>query len=411
MNRFGPYFLALIIAMVALSPLPATAQEEGPAVHEVASGDTLSAIAAQYNIAMDTLIEVNELDSADDLSLGKQLLIPGPDGELPDPPEEPVPPPASETSETTEATSPSADEAAAPPPALDALPSADPEAVTTRMTRKARRSAPNSPFHDTTWVTYYGRPAVDIMGILGEFEIDEVATRLEEQAAAFDEVNGPELGVTPAFHLVWGMATALPGDRGDFLAYMGEETTRAYIEAAQARGWHVILDIQIGGRTPVEALADGLEWLEYDNVHLALDPEFAMATPGQERPGNPIGHVTAAQVNEAQRAMRDYMVENDIPGRRILIVHQFLFLMIEDKEELEDVYKIDLNITADGWGGPTGKVSKYNAFMEDTWEYTGFKLFYRWDVPLLTERETLGIDFSEAAGEYMRLIPNLVIYQ
>ena len=136
-----------------------------------------------------------------------------------------------------------------------------------------------------------------------------------------------------------------------------------------------------------------------------------MSTPGQERPGSPIGFVTAEQLNEAQRAMRDYMVDNGIEGRRMLIIHQFLYAMLKQKDDLEDLYLIDLNITADGWGDPVGKVLKYNGFMENTWEYTGFKLFYQWDEPLLTERETLGIDESDYAKEYMQLMPNVVIYQ
>jgi hypothetical protein len=46
-----------------------------------------------------------------------------------------------------------------------------------------------------------------------------------------------------------------------------------------------------------------------------MDPEFAMSYPGQRVPGNPIGYVTAEQVNEAQRVIADYMRANHIASR------------------------------------------------------------------------------------------------
>ena len=65
--------------------------------------------------------------------------------------------------------------------------------------------------------------------------------------------------------------------------------------------------------------------------------------------------------------------------------------------------------THDGWGPPRGKIEKYNAFMTPNSFFTGFKLFYQWDKPVMTERQALGIDLG---GEYrMEITPNLIIYQ
>ncbi|MCB9126891.1 MAG: LysM peptidoglycan-binding domain-containing protein [Ardenticatenales bacterium] len=398
MPRTALTFLTLLLLVAfVLQPTWVRAQSQGPTTHEVEAGETLSEIAENYGVGVVELLVANTLDSPDEIRVGQTLLIPGPNGELPTVDE------AESEGETPLAV--------APPLGRTAPASLDPDDLSARQPLKARRSAPNSPMYETTWLTYYGRPGVDIMGILGETEIEEMSDRLEAQAVAYDEANGPTMDVTRAYHLVWGMATANAGEEGDYLSYMSDEATLTYIEAAQARGWQVILDVQVGSRTPLEAVAEGFPWLKYDNVHLAIDPEFAMSTPGQERPGSPIGFVTAEQLNEAQRAMRDYMVDNGIEGRRMLIIHQFLYAMLKQKDDLEDLYLIDLNITADGWGDPVGKVLKYNGFMENTWEYTGFKLFYQWDEPLLTERETLGIDESDYAKEYMQLMPNVVIYQ
>ncbi len=365
------------------------AQGEGeprePSIYVVKPGDTLSEIAEQFGLDVATLMEVNEIEDDTAIQVGQKLQIPGSDGSLPAP-------------------------EALPPTPTPTPPDERRQDVVGRQTRSAQRAAPNSPFYKTTWLSYYGRPNVDLMGILGEFPIEELVPRLQAQADAYDEANGPELGVMPAFHLVYGMATKAPGDDGSYLAFIRDETVLEYIEAADALGWSVILDIQIGALDPVEAMSKGFPWLEYPNVHLAMDPEFAMSHPDQERPGSPIGFVTAAKVNETQRAMRDYMREHDIAGRRVLVLHQFLDQMIKDKETLENVYKVDLTITADGWGGPWGKIGKYNNFMSDGQKFTGFKLFYRWDVPLLTEGEVLGIDLHPDV-EYMSITPNLIIYQ
>lgn len=302
---------------------------------------------------------------------------------------------------------------AAPPPAAAPPASAPTEprrSVTERMTLTARYAAPTSPFYRRTWVTYYGRPNVPVMGILGEYSLDDLVPRLQEQAAAYDEANGPEIGVLPAFHLVYGMATKGPGDDGTHLIFLSDEVVQEYIERAKEEGIMVILDIQVGAMEPVEAMRVAFPYLQHDNVHLALDPEFAMSHPDQERPGNPIGFVTAEQVNAVQVAMRDYLREQGIRGRRVLVLHQFMDTMIVNKSDLARVYRVDLTITADGFGGPWPKISKYNEFVDSRTKFAGLKLFYRWDEPLMTEREVLGID-RHPGTVFIEVTPNLVIYQ
>jgi hypothetical protein len=85
--------------------------------------------------------------------------------------------------------------------------------------------------------------------------------------------------------------------------------------------------------------------------------------------------------------------------------------MIVNKEKLDTRYdQIALTISADGWGGPWGKMGKYNALVDKETEFSAFKLFYKWDDPLLTERQALGIDpYSNSA--YIEVTPNLIIYQ
>lgn len=347
-------------------------QFRGPTTYTVQAGDTPSQIAQRFNVNVNDLMKANDISNPRRLEVGSLLIIPGTDGSVPD--------------------------------------SVVRGSAFNRLTYAGRNPPYGSPYRWTTWVTFYGRPNVKSMGILGEYSIDELVPRLRRQANAYDRANGPELGVTPAFHLVYGMATQEPGANGDYLYFLSDDVVRQYIERAQQEGFAVILDIQIGTLSPVEALRRGLPWLDYYNVNLALDPEFAVSHPGQTRPGTAIGFVTAQQVNQAQWAMRNYMNANNLPGGRILLVHQFVEPMIRDKENLAWVNKVALTTTADGWGPPRGKISKYNSFVRPNTQFTGFKLFYRWDVPLLTERQALGVDRAKNAN-FIDTTPNLIIYQ
>jgi LysM repeat protein len=386
-----------IAAPPGQSAAPATGQAGAPAKYVVQSGDTLSGIAAQYGLSSVDLVKANRLDNPDALSVGQELIIPGQTAVPAVTPGNGTP--AAEVTPTPVGES------------TDDQPTAEPKrgSVYERLTFAAQAAPVESPYHNMIWLTYYGRPNVPIMGILGEYSIDDLLPRLRQQAAAYDEANGPQLGVMPAFHLIYGMATVYSDD-GSYLSYLTDEETQMYIDRAQKEHIGVFLDVQIGGLTPLAAITPAFKWLKYDNVHLAIDPEFAMSEPGQTVPGQPPGTVTAEQVNEVQAALSTYLEENGIRGHRILIVHQFLPWMIANKSDLARYRGVDLTVCADGFGDPPTKVAKYNDFMDDSVPFAGYKLFYQWDEPLMTERQTLGIDESLGIG-YMQVTPNLIIYQ
>lgn len=353
--------------------------EEGekPAEYVVESGDTLSAIAKHFGVTVASIVAANGIADANLIITGQRLLIPDA-GDLP-----PAPAEAS---------------------------AGERPGVWERLTPDSRSAAEGSPYYRLTWVTYYGRPNVKVMGILGEHSLDDLVPLLRDQAAAYDEANGPELGVQPAFHLVYGMATKQEQEDESHLVYLPEDTVKEYRERAEEEGFGLLLDVQIGSLSPLDAIEKAFPYLEYPCVHLALDPEFRMSDPEQTVPGRPPGTISAAEINEVQRAMRDYMQEKSIGGQRILIVHQFLETMITEKENIEHLPEIALTITADGFGPPAPKTSKYNRFITADVQFAGFKLFYKWDEPLLSESQALGGERYESA-KIIEVAPNLVIYQ
>lgn len=240
---------------------------------------------------------------------------------------------------------------------------------------------------DRQVIAYYGSLYSRYMGVLGERPIEDMAADLLARAAEYDALNGP-VGVAPAFHIIFGTVY-----EDGSIGMIGRERLTEYIEYAHERGILVFLDHQIGKFTVDEAIASMLPYLSYDNVHLAIDPEWATQRPGQE-----IGQIHASELNRAQHTISDYLSAHAIPGPKMLVVHQFNWRMIAEREDVRSDYPgVQLIHNADGFGRPADKLV--------TWEYNvratnmplkGFKLFYPkswrdggYDEPLLTPREVL----------------------
>jgi hypothetical protein len=121
-----------------------------------------------------------------------------------------------------------------------------------------------------------------------------------------------------------------------------------------------------------------LPYLKYPNVHLALDPEWRTTKPMRE-----IGTVTGAEINEVQRVMEAYIIENKIPGERLLVIHQFNWRMISSREQITSRFeRVRLIHCADGFGPPHLKRDSYafNAQAPNI-PLKGFKLFYNFNIP------------------------------
>jgi hypothetical protein len=221
-------------------------------------------------------------------------------------------------------------------------------------------------------LAFYGHPLSKNMGILGRFSPEELDGKLRELAEEYAASSGGR-EIRRAFYIIYG--TVWPG--GD-IGILREDVLLNYIEYARERGILVFLDHQIGKYHPVDSLKRMLPYLKYPNVHLALDPEWRTTKPMQE-----IGTVTAEELNEAQRVMENYMVENRLPGERMLVIHQFNRRMISNRSQVQSGFaKVRLVHCADGFGPPNLKRSSYadNALASNI-PIKGFKLFYNFDIP------------------------------
>jgi len=248
---------------------------------------------------------------------------------------------------------------------------------------------------DDLIVGYYGRPGAPRLGILGQHSIEELTPLVQAKADEYGQLNGDHKAV-PAFHLIYGLAAADPGRKKDYILPLSHDKIMNYINAGKESGFIVIIDTQLGALTPAQAIQPVLKYLQYENVHLAIDPEFEVS--GLDvRPGKVIGHVTGEQVNEAQAAMSQYLKDNAIKSNKMLIVHSFTDGMVRDKPAVKATDQIRLVLNLDGHGSPALKVKIYNGLYtaKDTEKNIagGFKLFFQEDKPeIMTPRQVLGMD-------------------
>ena len=239
-------------------------------------------------------------------------------------------------------------------------------------------------------LAFYGHPLSDRMGILGRYSITELDARLSELAEEYRAVNGGR-GVRRAFYLIYG--TVWP--QGE-IGILRESVLMEYIQYALENDLLIFLDHQIGRYDPVASLKRMLPYLKYPNVHLALDPEWRTTKPMQE-----IGTVTAEEINRAQQVMEDYLLEENLPGERLLVIHQFNWRMIQNREAVKsDFARVRLVHCADGFGAPSLKAASYayNAQAANM-PIKGFKLFYNfgipgagYDHPLLTPKQVIELN-------------------
>lgn len=256
--------------------------------------------------------------------------------------------------------------------------------------------ADGEPLAETPILAYYGNPYASDMGILGELPPEALIEKLKAHAQRYDSLNGQQR-VQPALHIVYATAQRKPGPEGLHLMYLGEETLQEYLDLACENGLLVFLDLQIGRSDVQTELAKVAAYLERPHVHVALDPEYAVAEG--EVPRESLGSLDAADVNAAQALLQGYLEEHDLPDK-ILIVHQFTPDMLTRPELIEDYPRVKFVIDMDGIGPPDLKQVMYRRLTAPA-EYAGIKLFFRLDQPthLMSEQEVL------------ELKPDVIIYQ
>ena len=240
-------------------------------------------------------------------------------------------------------------------------------------------------------VAYYGNPLSKRMGVLGEFEPQEMLRRFDKAVEEWRKAD-PATPVQPALHLIAVVAQGEAGPSGKFRTIMRDSMIEMVYGWAKSRNALLIIDIQTGKSDIRELLPRFDHFLTRPDVHLAIDPEFAMLRSGRV-PGTKIGTMDASDINFAAAHLADLVKKNNLPTK-VLIVHRFTRNMVTNAKQIQLRPEVQVVMDMDGWGAPWLKRDSYKDYIvREPVQYTGFKLFYHNDTkkgdPLLKPDDVL----------------------
>jgi hypothetical protein len=240
-------------------------------------------------------------------------------------------------------------------------------------------------------IAYYGNFYSTKMGVLGEYPPAQMLSMLAAEKKKWEAAD-PSTPVIPAIDYIAITAQGSPGADGKYRFRMpGAQIDQAVTLANQAHGI-VILDIQVGLSNLQTELPLLEKYLKMPQVHLAIDPEFAMHNGA--KPGSVVGSFDAVDINYAANYLKSLVVANNLPPK-ILIVHRFTQKMVTNTSLIKPLPEVQIVMDMDGWGSPAKKLNTYQQFVAtQPVQFTGFKLFYKNDLKppstrLLTPAELL----------------------
>jgi hypothetical protein len=241
-------------------------------------------------------------------------------------------------------------------------------------------------------VAYYGNFYSTQMGILGEYQPQEVTRRLLAEIKNWEKAD-TFTPVLPAVHYIAVTAQRNPGTDGKYRARMPFSQIDKAIAMAKEMGAIVFLDIQVGLSTLRDEIPKLVDYLKMPQVHLGIDPEYSMKTGA--RPGTAIGIFDAADINYASGYLAALVNKYNLPPK-ILVVHRFTSGMVTQYKNIITREEVQLVMNMDGFGSAAKKKDTYHqCIYKEPVQFAGFKLFYKNDSspgsPVMTAAEVLNL--------------------
>ena len=227
-------------------------------------------------------------------------------------------------------------------------------------------------------VAYYGNFYSTRMGILGEYDRSTVLARLASTSAAWEAAD-PDTPVRPAIHYIAMVAQADAGADGMYRNVMPDEHIEQAYSMTQEIDGIMFLDLQVGLSTLQQELPQFKEYMTRPDVHLGLDPEFAMA-PSGAKPGTVIGTFDAADFNYAIEWLSEIVREHQLPPK-VLVIHRFTQNMVTNYDQIQPTPEVQVVMHMDGWGSRSLKRGTYAQVIEpEPVQFAGLKIFYKNDL-------------------------------
>jgi hypothetical protein len=162
-----------------------------------------------------------------------------------------------------------------------------------------------------------------------------------------------------------------------YRARMPASQIQKAIDMADQMNGVVFLDVQVGLSSVEKEVPLLAPYLKLPQVHLAIDPEFAMHDG--ERPGTVIGTLDATDINFAAQYLATLVQQNNLPPK-ILVVHRFTDDMVTNYQNIKPLPEVQIVMDMDGFGFPAKKINTYEQVIAtQPVQFTGFKLFYKND--------------------------------
>jgi hypothetical protein len=236
-------------------------------------------------------------------------------------------------------------------------------------------------------VAYYGNLYSKKMGVLGEYPKHQMLQKLMGEVKKWSKAD-TVLPVIPALHYICVTAQGAPGKDNKYRYRMPLSQIDTILNWAKEINGLVFIDVQVGFsdlQTEIPVLE---KYLSMPNVHLGIDPEFALAKKGK-KPGTVIGTLDAADINFTASYLADLVKKNNLPPK-ILVVHRFTREMVTNASQIKLRPEVQVVMDMDGWGTKPRKRSTYYSFIyPDPVQFTGFKLFYKNDTQRVGEKQEM----------------------
>ena len=221
-------------------------------------------------------------------------------------------------------------------------------------------------------IAFYGNPLSKRMGILGEFETEDMLARLDREVAEWNRLD-PQHPVQPALHLIAVVANPTPGRDGMYRSRMDSALVEKVYGWAKRKNAIMFVDVQVGHSTVQQELPALERFLKRPEVHLGIDPEFSMKDG--TRPGKKIGSYDATDVNFAAHYLAGLVDKYKLPPK-ILVVHRFTKKGVTNVSTIKLDPRVQIVMHMDGFGPPWLKRDSFFSYVKrEPVQFAGWKQF------------------------------------
>jgi hypothetical protein len=253
-------------------------------------------------------------------------------------------------------------------------------------------------------VAYYGNLSSKKMGALGKWPKDTMIHNLLAEVKKWNDADST-MPAIPALHYIAVTAQGAAGKDGKWRLRMPFKQIDTVLSWAREINALVFIDVQVGLSDLQTEIPLFEKYLSMPNVHLAIDPEFAMNGKGGKRPGSVIGTMDAKDINWVGDYLVSLVKKNNLPPK-IFMIHRFTQGMVPNAKDIQLHPELQVVMDMDGWGPPDLKKGSYRYWInEQPVQFTGFKLFYVNDTEKSGQKEMMSRD------EILKLKPKPVYIQ